>query len=82
MDAAITARGLARLMRTVQEERAEERLYGLWLHKVHDGSSYNEYRRRVEYSARNATMTDEQQARVIGRTKDILSRFDPEGGEQ
>lgn len=82
MDAAITARGLARLMRTVQEERAEERLYGLWLHKVHDGSSYNQYRRRVEYGARNAAMTSAEQERVIGRTMDILKRFDPEGGEQ
>ena len=81
MDAAITARGLARLMLTVREERAEERLYELWLHKVHDGSSYNGYRRRLEYSARNARMTESEQERVIGRTKDILSRFDPEGGE-
>ena len=79
MDTAIEARGLALFVRTVQREISDERLYNLWLHKVFDGTSYNEYRRKSYSSARNASMTDREQAGIISESLDILDGFDPEG---
>lgn len=79
MDTAIEARGLASFVQTMREEAADEKLYRFWLHKVMDGSSFKEWRRKALYSAKNANMTAREQQDIVSQTRDILRGFDPEG---
>lgn len=79
MDAAISARGLALFVREMRTKEAEDRLYELWLHKVFDGTSYAEYRRKVVSINRNANMGDGRKRSLMADTMRILDGFNPEG---
>lgn len=81
MDTAIQSRGLALFVRTVQAQQNEERMFDIWLHKVFDGSSFADYKKKVRNVTSNALMGEREQRRIIESSLDILKDFNPEGGD-
>lgn len=79
MDTAIESRGLSLFIKTIQAQQNEEKMFDIWLHKVFDGSSFADYKKKVRNVTTNALMGEGQQKKIVQKSFEILKDFDPEG---
>lgn len=76
LDVVISNRRLLAFVNEMLEQVADEKIYDVWLHRIHD-KSFDEFKSAVYSTAEAAGTTEEQTANIIENSFDILNNFSP-----
>lgn len=77
----IAARRFGAFVTEAMERRADDYLWQMWLHKCHDGTSFDRYKARltgrpVQHSTTQAP-SDDRVAEIVGDSLKMLEGFAP-----